>query len=388
MQLGRRIICSFWWSSLFGLVVPAVASSYPHPLMPASARSDSAVTSGWLSLAPLPDKTGFAGMFAGVLSGRLVCGGGSQFADRPVWLQGTKAYSDQIFVLREWGGEWARVSTRLPAPLAHFATAATDNAIYLVGGCNETGVRAEAYAIQDRAGDLVIERLPDLPEPRAYASAAVMAGRLYVAGGQPDLAVKRISAMVWSLDLARPQAGWRREPDMPAAMFVAAMAATPAGIFHFGGVKFDAEGKGVQLREAFRLAPGSDRWEAVAPLPEPRVGAVSPVPVLPDGSLFLIGGYAASFPGAPRDHPGFSRQTLVYRPEEDVWTLGPLLPHELPVDRDVTGDTGPAPMVAAPSVVWNGHAIVIGGEVRASVRTPCVIAWPLDQPLHPATPDN
>lgn len=388
MQLGRQICCGFLWSGLLGLLVPTVASSIPQPLMPASPSSDSISTCGWLSLAPLPDPTGFAGMFSGVLEGHLVCGGGSQFVDRPVWQQGTKAFSDQIFVLSEWGGEWDRASVRLPVPLAHFATAAAEDAIYLAGGCNETGVRAEAYAIQDRAGDLVIDRLPDLPEPRTYASAVVAAGRLYVAGGQPDLAVKRVSRLVWSLDLSDPSSGWRREPDLPVAVFVAAMAATPTGIYHFGGVRFDANGKGVQLRDVFQLALGADQWAAVAPLPEPRVGAVSPVPVLPDGRLFLIGGYAASFPGTPRDHPGFSRQTLIYNPAVDAWTLGPLLPHELPVDRDVTGDAGPAPMVAAPAVVWHGHAIVIGGEVRASVRTPGVIAWPLEQPLDPATPDN
>ena len=45
---------------------------------------DSTPLHGWTLFAPLPDRVGFGGMFAGVLSGRLVAGGGSQFPDKPL----------------------------------------------------------------------------------------------------------------------------------------------------------------------------------------------------------------------------------------------------------------------------------------------------------------
>jgi len=35
-------------------------------------------------------------------------------------------------------------------------------------------------------------------------------------------------------------------------------------------------------------------------------------------------------------------------------------------------------MIAAPGAVWLNHAVVISGEVRASTRTPAVVAWPLE----------
>lgn len=327
-------------------------------------------------------------MFAGVLDGKLVCGGGSQFSDRPAWQAGTKTFSDRIFVLDDLKGAWITASERLPMPLAHFATAITDNAIFLAGGCNDSGVRAEVYAIHTKGGNLAIDRLPDLPEKRVYAAAAWCGDRLYVAGGRSDLAVKKVSSAVWSLDPAQPQAGWRQEPDLPAEIFLAAMAASTSGLYHIGGVRFGPDGKAVQLRDVYDLPLGATHWEAVGALPEARVGAVSPVPVMPDGRLFLVGGYAASFPGEPRDHPGFSRQTLVYDPTADKWSSGPLLPSRPPVNRDVTGDEGPAPMVAAPAVIWRDHCIVVSGEVRASVRTPAVIAWPLAQPLAQTAANN
>jgi hypothetical protein len=70
------------------------------------AATPTAGSPGWRSLAPIPDPIGFAGMFAGAVDGRLYAGGGSQFVDRPQWLNGTKVMTDQIFVLDELDGAW------------------------------------------------------------------------------------------------------------------------------------------------------------------------------------------------------------------------------------------------------------------------------------------
>ncbi len=70
-----------------------------------AAESAPVVTNEWKVLAPLPDPVGYAGMFAGVLQGRLVTGGGSQW-DKPSWLKGTKRYSDRMFALATPAGNW------------------------------------------------------------------------------------------------------------------------------------------------------------------------------------------------------------------------------------------------------------------------------------------
>ena len=111
-------------------------------------------------------------------------------------------------------------------------------------------------------------------------------------------------------------------------------------------------------------------------MPEPRVGPVAPMPVV-DGRLLVVGGYSTAFTGDRREHPGFARQTFVYDFKRGAWSAGPVLPQVAPTNRDATGDTGPAPMVAASGAVWQKHYVVVGGEVRASVRTPAVIALPL-----------
>jgi hypothetical protein len=99
--------------------------------------------------------------------------------------------------------------------------------------------------------------------------------------------------------------------------------------------------------------------------------------MIPGQGLFVIGGYAEVFPGLPRDHPGFSTQTLFYNLVRQSWANGPLLPQAAVPNRDSPGDPGPASMIGAPCVRWQDRIVVIGGEVRASVRTPAVLAWPL-----------
>jgi hypothetical protein len=34
-------------------------------------------------------------------------------------------------------------------------------------------------------------------------------------------------------------------------------------------------------------------------------------------------------------------------------------------------------MIGAPAAIWRDHVVIVSGEVRSSVRTPAVLAWPL-----------
>ncbi len=328
-------------------------------------------------LSPLPDPVGYAGNFAASLNGRLLTGGGSQFPDKPLWLDGKKAYSDRILALNELNGVWVELKTRLPLKMAHFAFAASDEAVYLAGGMTADGLLKEVFELRAKGEEVVIQTLPELPKPLAYAAGSLANGRFYVAGGQHDATVKVATPEVWSLDTASPKE-WRREPDLPGTgTFVGAMASDGKKLFFIGGVGFDATGTGVQSKMVYRLAPEGKEWESLADLPEPRVGAVTPCPMVGENRIFVMGGYASGFAGERRDHPGFSTQTFLYDIGGNTWSNGPVLPHEKPTNKDATSDQGPAPMVAAPGAVWRGLFVAVGGEVRASVRTPAVIGYQL-----------
>lgn len=362
-------------------ILASVAMCAVISLSPAAEKSPSP-QDGWQQLAPIPDRVGYGGMFAGVLNGRLIAGGGSQFRDKPNWLQGTKVFSDRIFVLSHPEGRWIEHELKLPKGAGHFASAATTDAIYFAGGVDATHCLREAWELRAEGEKLALRTLPDLPLPLGYAAAAILGSRLYVAGGITTPTSKEPSVEVWSLDLAASDSAgsraWRREPDLPApGVFVAAAASDGKHVYFIGGIGFTSapESRATPSARVFRLTPGASKWERLPDLPGPRVGPASPCPVV-DGRLFVIGGYAEVFPGAQRDHPGFSRQTLLYSPAKDAWQDGPVLPHATVVDRDAPGDTGPAPMIAAPAVVWGDRVVVISGEVRASVRSPAVLAFP------------
>jgi N-acetylneuraminic acid mutarotase len=335
---------------------------------------------GWELLAPIPDPVGFGGMFAAPLNGQLVAGGGSQFRDKPNWLQGEKVFSDRIFTLADPAAKWVESATRLPAKMGHFATAATSDAIYLVGGINATGCLAPCWQLRAQGGGFQFTPLPDFPHAIGYAAGAIANGRLYVIGGLPEPTSKSPTVETWSLELAKISAGakWTREPDLPApGVFVSGVASDGRHVYVFGGMTYDAEGKATPSKRMLRFNPARTAWETLADLPEPRVGSASPAPVVAGEKLFVIGGYAEVFPGPAREYPGFRDQTLYYDLKRNTWENGPTIPKAEIPNRDSPGDPGPAPMIAAPCAVWQNRAVVVGGEVRASVRTPSVVAWPL-----------
>ena len=335
---------------------------------------------GWKLLAPLPDRVGYGGMFAGVLGGRLIAGGGSQFPEKPLWLKGEKAFSDRIFTLASPDAKWVEHTVRMPAPVGSPASAATADAIYFAGGLDAKGCLAGTWEMRAEGDGFAFSALPDLPRPVGYGAAAIVGRRWYVIGGLDSPASKSPSREVWSLDLSAPRAGatWRREPDLPGdGVFVAAAASDGRNLCVFGGISYDAAGKLVPSRSAQRLDATTGKWKRLADLPEARVGISTPCPVVSGGKLFLAGGYAEVFPGAPREHPGFSAQTFFYDLAASRWENGPLLPRAPVPDRDSPGDAGPAPMIGAPIVVWKDLIVIIAGEVRASVRSPAVLAWAL-----------
>lgn len=333
---------------------------------------------GWRSLPSLPDPVGFGGMFAGVLDGRLVAGGGAQWS-KPIWLDGRKVFNDRLFVLDAPDGAWQVSPVTLPTPRGYFACAAGDDAIYLAGGIDAGGCLCSVQVLRADGAALRFAALPDLPEPVGYAAAAVAGGRLFVVGGLRDPAATTATTTVWSIDLAVPSAaGWRAEPDLPGpGVFVPAAASGAKAFYLFGGVGFDAAGKPVPSARAYRFDVATRSWREVAPLPEPRVGPVSPCAMRADGRILVAGGYSTVFPGAQRDHPGFDTRTFYYHPAEDRWTDAPPLPNAAVLDRDAAGDPGPAPMLGAPGAVWHDLAVAVSGEVRASVRSPQVLALPL-----------
>jgi N-acetylneuraminate epimerase len=342
-----------------------------------SATTPAGAPGGVTALASLPDPTGFAGMFAAVLDGKVWAGGGSQW-DKPFWHGGKRSLSDRIYLLAQPDGAWQLSASRLPRAVAHFAAAAEGDRVYLCGGIGPDGVVSDVIVGRFVDGGLQWLSLPPLPRGLVYASGGMAGGRLFVVGGLLRAEDRSASAEVWSLPgdpAAAIRDGWRREPDLPSGgLFVAAVGGQRDRLYVMSGMGFDGEGKYVPSRALSVFSTADRVWRSAAALPEGRVGASPPCFSATGDQFLLVGGYSSVFTGAPREHPGFPPQTLIYDVAKDAWSAGPVLPVTAFTDRDSPTDAGPAPMVGAPAVAWKGRAIVVGGELRPSARSPQVLA--------------
>jgi solute:Na+ symporter, SSS family len=323
----------------------------------------------WERLPDLPDPPGLAAPFAGVAGGALVVAGGANFPDGPPWDGGAKSWHDQIFRLDDPAGAW-QAAGRLPRPLAYGVSVTTPQGIVCIGGSDAQRHFAECFLLRpETSGMLGIESLPPLPRPLANMAGALAGGSVFIAGGTHGPADTTAVNELWSLDLARPGAGWRARPPLPGPGRILPVAgARGGGIFIFSGASLaaDAAGKPVRgyLRDAWRFDPKSDTWRQLADLPRAAVAAPSPAPAVGASHLFVVGGddgTLVDFEPKAR-HPGFPREILAYDTTTNTWAAFGELP------------AGLTPPVTVPAAGWRGRWIIPSGESRPAVRTPQVLA--------------
>jgi N-acetylneuraminate epimerase len=312
----------------------------------------------WHSLAPLPDKEGFAGSFAGVSHGALLVAGGANFPGRKPWEGGEKIWHELVYALEGPRGSW-KVIGRLPRPLGYGVSVSHGGGVVCVGGGGAVENSAEAFRLVWRGGELTTTRLPPLPRPVANACGALVGDRLYVAGGQERPDARAALRRAWWIDLSAAERDWTEVEPWPGPARMLAVAAGCDGAFWVaGGVDLVAGGDGqavrTYLRDAYRYDPGRG-WTRVADLPCPVAAAPSPAPGDGKGFYILGGDDGAQIGVAPGQHRGFRTGILRYDLATETWQPAGMLP---------------APRVTVPCVRWGTSWVVPGGEVRPGVRSP------------------
>lgn len=130
----------------------------------------------WEARAPLP--WALAGGSVAALEGRLYLFGG--------W-DGQRE-RDEVLSYDPRRDEWSLVG-RLPGPRAFSAAAALEGKVLLLGGQHAGEALRSALAFYPQraaGGEAPWEYLAPLPEPRTRASAATLAGMVYLAGGEGE----------------------------------------------------------------------------------------------------------------------------------------------------------------------------------------------------------
>ena len=122
----------------------------------------------WEELPPLPDKEGFAGMFAGVSNNALLCIGGANFPDKMPWDGGEKKWYDRIYVLEQSSNSWKIADKKLANPLGYGVSVTYKDKVIIVGGSNGKSHYSDVYTLYYQNGKVEIDSLVSLPFPIIY----------------------------------------------------------------------------------------------------------------------------------------------------------------------------------------------------------------------------
>ena len=203
----------------------------------------------------------------------------------------------------------------LPQPIHHIMTAAVDGKLYVIGGEIDgasTG-RPEIFVahtwVHDPAVGGWIARAP-MPTPRSGGGAAVVDGKIYVAGGRPPG-----GSAFEVYDPATNQ--WERLPDMPTQRNHLAMTAIDGRIIVAGG-RFGPGAMAERTTVVEIYDPATRSWSRGAPLPAPRGGITG---AAYGGCMYVFGGE-----GDAGHVLGLTPTTYVYNPVADSWSQLPDLP--------------------------------------------------------------
>ena len=189
-------------------------------------------------LPSIPNSLGLGGAFAGVSNDALIVAGGSNFPEK-VWGEGDKVWHDEIYVLEPGSDQW-RTGFHLPRPLANGVSTTTPQGLICIGGSDSRQAYASVLLLKWTGTEIDIERLPDLPAPRAGAAGVLLDGSIYIAGGQTGKDEREVSKMFWRLQLP-PQPStsdswsdlsWETLPQCPGPPRSQAVGAAQAGSFY------------------------------------------------------------------------------------------------------------------------------------------------------------
>lgn len=349
----------------------------------------------WGEIPSIPDKEGFAGMFAGISHGHLICMGGANFPDRMPWEGGQKVWYDHIFVLSKINSSWKLANKKLPVPLAYGVSVTYGNKIIVIGGNNARGYYSDVYSVEYIKGEIQIETLPSLPHPLANMTGALVGSTIFIAGGDTSFTGTPINAF-WALNLREnpDRQRWIILDPWPGPPRIQAVSTSLQGNYYiFSGINLVQEStdkhRRVILRDAYKFIPAfrgmaltGGEWFPLSTMPRGVAAGPNPAPTFESNYILFPGGLdsataaytnPARFPGFVNDMPGYNTAT-------DSWADFGKLPDQ-------------SARVTLPAVKWNRQWVFPNGEMAPGKRSPKVFTLKkksrhsILQPLH-ADSDN
>ena len=241
-------------------------------------------TNAWSHTAPM--STVRNGPAAAAVDGVLYVVGGLGYSN-PAMLSSMEAYDPKT-------NAW---TSRSPMPTRRWgASAAVVNGIiYVIGGDaplrpvgDDTVTTVEAY---DPKTDTWTTKAP-MPTPRQGMAVGVMDGIIYVAGGYVVARISGIGGFVATLEAYDPRTNtWATKAPMPIARSEAAAGVLAGRLFVAGGQIPFATTSVTGIVQAYD--PNSNAWSTYTPIPTPRGGLAGGVV---NGVFYALGGFTGNYP--------------------------------------------------------------------------------------------
>ncbi len=380
------------------------------------------------------NQPGLAGAFSGVHNNALIVAGGANFPDGLPWStlpdgsSPKKIYNRDIYVLlkNDTGFVWNIADVKLPAGYSYGVSIPTDAGLLCIGGEWREYDNGKAHTFKSdkvflikHLGQGLIEidltNMPPLPKAVSAMAGAKVGDAIFVAGGNDGSGE---TTFFWKQDLSkkdRPDAfKWEALapwPGPPRSHLVAAAQNDGKNdcFYIFSGRYNDPDTGWMFLTDSYKYNPQSDTWTKLADVGT-NLSDKKPVCIMAATAVKLGSHHIALFGGAPGDrfltveqelpkeikalqdagktdeaetltakkwelyanHPGFSRNILVYHTITDTWTVMGKVP------ESVVGGLPVGSHVTATAVQWDDDIVIPSGEVRPGVRSPKVwVATPV-----------
>jgi N-acetylneuraminic acid mutarotase len=260
-----------------------VIGGYPSSrVVAATVQVYDSATDSWSLTAPLPLPLHHT--MAASANGKLyvvggeAAGSGATLGNAPA---GGAGFVDFVFEYDPAVATWTRKAS-MPTARSGGAAAVIDGKIYVAGG---RPPRGSDFAVYDPAADRWTV-LPPLPTQRNHLAAAAIGGKVYVAGGRFGGGVG--SEMTGALEVYDPATNrWERKASLPSPRAGVNGITAQGCLYVFGGEGNDADPRGI-FAELEVYSPAEDRWQKLEPIPTPVHGVTGAAVI--DGWIHLPGG--------------------------------------------------------------------------------------------------
>lgn len=236
-------------------------------------KEDKSMKIEWSNKLVMPDlngkeNPGTAGAYIGINNDHLIISGGAFFPDTLPWNGGKKHWSTNTYILNLKKGinEWKVLTNTLPHAIAYGSSVSTPKGILCIGGSDADKCYDNTYLMTYEGDSAKFVPWVSLPYPLSNCCASIVGSIVFVAGGQKSIANGEASHSFLSIDINKPEDGWKELPSWngPArgyAVGIAKMVNNETLFYLFSGRNYGSDIAPEVLSDGYVYNANTSEWK-------------------------------------------------------------------------------------------------------------------------------